>query len=144
MNARDEHQRKSVSIHPADLQDEFVRLPADYAYWSGQYADALERHLLAESAMDNEHARLYLLRSIDTTKKFTVEFLKASIQAEPTYQGREKEFILSKVEVTRLRGVLDAIQAKRDMLQQLGARVREEMRHDPIIRAQARNIRDDQ
>jgi hypothetical protein len=49
--------------------------------------------------------------------------------------------IEAEVDEKRLRGVLDAVRTKRDMLISLGAHVRIEMEHDPVIREEVRGRR---
>jgi hypothetical protein len=51
-------------------------------------------------------------------------------------QARAKE-VAADAERVRLYGVLDALRSKRDMLISLGAHIRAEMQHDPMIRERA-------
>jgi len=127
-------------IDPTNLQDAYCRLPADVAYWGEQYADACARVLDTKQSSEMLFGDLFGDPSFHVRleeklgKKPTVDALKGAIEQEPEYiAAREKESaaIVSKV---RLRCRLDALQARRDMLINLGAQVRAELRGGVSLR----------
>ena len=67
-------------------------------------------------------------------KKPSVDQLKGEVLNLDEYRDVKSHEIRAEVERSRIRGVLDAILAKRDGLISLGAHIRAEMRHDPTIR----------
>lgn len=134
----DRYLQDCVRIEPLALQEEYVRLPADYAYWNEQYRQALEASLVAKADKERIWSTCYLVeteRTHPTTgKPVTVDYAKAAVEANQEYYEAVKAAITTEVELTRIKGVLEAIRAKREMLVSLGATLRQEMQHDPMVR----------
>ena len=57
---RDEYLAECVVINDFALDEEFIRMPADMAYWNARYADALRNYLLAKLDHERNAARLHL------------------------------------------------------------------------------------
>lgn len=128
--------REAVRITPEALEEEFVRVPADLAYWSGQYSDALDAHLRAEGYEDRLEALLLIEKRqelLDAGAKVTESQVAAAVKTDARMQAAEEGRITAEVAVARLKGVVEAIRAKRDMLIQIGATQRAEMERDPMI-----------
>lgn len=140
----DDYLRGCVRIDPANINDEFVRLPSDYALWNERYRTALERSLLAEAEVKRVHAGLYLrggARVMPTGKPATVDWIKAMIEDDPDYQQAVADAIRAEADVAHVKGVLEAIRTKREALVSIGANIRQEMQHDPAVRDRTRTER---
>lgn len=143
---------ESVELEPLALEEEFIRMPADLAYWNERHAAALRRSLIAKMERERVEAVLLCdaqfaedLASELAKKAASMEQLKAAVKMAPEYLNARKAEIRTEVERVRLRGVVDAIAAKRDMLISLGAHVRLEMANDPALRkrmAESREARE--
>jgi len=133
----DKYLKDSVDIEPTQLQEEYVRVPADIAYWNERYSQALRRHLMAKMTLD----RIYAGLQIETREKLALErgkvteaTVSANIEVNPAYQAARLEVLEAEVESARIKGVGYAVSAKREMIVSLGAHLRIELQHDPIIR----------
>lgn len=136
-----EYLRQSVRIDPIALEEEYVRLPADIAFWNERYAAVyrlyLERRLIArqvEAELSREH-REYLTAA--NKGRVTVGEVEHEVVLDPSYQRAKASEAEAEAEVKRLYGILDALRTKRDMLISLGATIRQEKQNDPVLRAQA-------
>jgi hypothetical protein len=148
----DEYLKKSVDIEPMAIEEEFVRLPGDLAYWNERYARAVNDYLKAKVGRERTESRLYLEQREHLTAKASVEAaegkkgakaptvdeIRSAVAGHRDMVEAEDAELLMEVEKVRLYGVLDAIRAKRDMLIQIGSRQRVEMEHDPVIREESR------
>lgn len=134
-----------VRIEPLALQEEFIRLPADYSYWNEQYRQSLERHLLAKAERERVWAGRYIVESErthpTTGKPVTVDYAKANIEIDAEYQQTVADSIAAEAAMAHARGVLEAIRTKRECLISLGATQRQELEHDPLVRSRAENER---
>lgn len=134
-----------VTLDDLALDEEYIRTPADLAYWNARYADALRAYLTAKLAHETNAARLHLRVKADNDlgggKKATVADLEAMVVVDPDYQRTAMAMVEADAERQRLRGSVDAIACKKDMLQSLGAKLRAEMGADPMVRAEQRRSR---
>lgn len=137
--ANDQYLRECVEIDQSDLNDEFIKIPSAIAYWNHQLAEATKAHAIAKLDYDREWARLFCaLRDGRGDKKApAVDAIKAMCDMDPELYDLQLDVIEKDAERIRLRGVVDAVLGKRDMLQSLGAKLREEMRGDPSLRQNA-------
>lgn len=136
--------KDSVDVEPTLLQEEFVRLPADMAYWNERYSKAMKEHLMGKLNVD----RLYAMLQIEMREtllaegqKTTEALVSARIEVHPKYQEARLALVSAEAEAARLKGVLEAVRAKREMIVSLGAHLRVELQHDPIIREHMRGKR---
>lgn len=136
---KDAFLRECVEIDPAQLNDEFIRIPGDLAYWSNAYAAASRDAAVAKLDYERAWAQLYLTLKAENAgnKGATVDWLKAACDNDPDVYDAQLLMIEKEAEKVRLRGMVDAVIAKKDMVQSLGAKLREEMRGDPTLRANA-------
>lgn len=134
--------RECVRIEPMALEEEFVRVPSDLAYWNEEYSKIyqfwLERKMIREQvqAMVQTECR----ERLEATKKGgkpTVGEVENEMLLDTRYQQAKSKEIQAESEKVRLAGVLDALRSKRDMLISLGAHMRAEMQNDPMIRRTA-------
>lgn len=135
-NDRDAYLRECTEIDPNDLNDEFVKIPGAIAYWNAQLAEATRLHAIAKLDYEREWARLFCtLRDGKGDKKApAVDAIKAMCDTDDDLYELKLDVIEKDAERMRLRGIVDAVLGKRDMLQSLGAKLREEMRGDPTLR----------
>jgi len=151
-----------VDIAPEDLEAEFIRLPADLAYWNHLYAEAVKElqrakfvreqtfarlHTdLREKMMDQARAAVVAATQDDSKSKLkakapTIADIESAVyRHEGFVQAKERE-VNAEGEKARLYGVVDAVRTKRDMLIQMGADRRVEMMGDPILREQVKAAR---
>jgi len=122
----DEFIKKVIDIDPLDLDSHFRRLPAELAYYNSQYAEAYARQLDAKRNLDQVHASTYKLVA-DSEKKMTVAAINAAIESDPIYAEARRELVEAESEKQRLRGKVDVVLAKKEMLISLGAHMRSEM-----------------
>jgi len=160
----DEYLAGCVQIvpEPEALEEEFVRLPADLAYWNEKLAQATRALLMAKLEHDRTAARLRLelrermiveakteaeLEGARTGKKGTAKAptvgdIDAAVECHPdSYKARLTE-IEAEAEKVRAYGIVDAIRCKRDMVIQLGVRQRIELESDPVVRERVRQSRE--
>lgn len=136
----------SVKLDDFALDEEMRRAPADIAYWNERYARAHKAHLLAKLEEDRTRARRRmeikaLAEAGPKGKAPTVEDMKAAVEADSEVYDATVRAIEAEVEKVRLRGVVDAVSAKIEMVRSLGAKLRIEMQNDPAVREQHSNAR---
>jgi hypothetical protein len=132
-----EYLYNAVTILPEAIQEEFVRVPADLAYWGEQYSVAVSDHLHAKNARETTHARLMVEKRAAaqvTGGKLTVGDLEAAVATDPTYQEVVVAEIEAEARKAAMRTRVDAVHAKKEMLISLGAQLRAEMGADPLTR----------
>jgi len=122
----DEFLQKVINIDPLDLDDHFRRLPAELAYYNAQYAEAYARQLDAKRQLERTHAETYHL-VLQGEKKMTVQAINAAIEEDEVYSLAKKELVDAESEKQRLRGKVEVVSAKKEMLISLGAHIRSEM-----------------
>lgn len=128
--SEEDYLKESVDILPEAIREEFVRLPADLAYWGAKYADSVRTYLLKEQAVKECRARNRLgLREQLTAagKKHTEGDLDAWVEQTPEYQQCKLEEIEAEAAKLAAKVKMDAVMAKRDMVMSLGAHIRAEM-----------------
>lgn len=138
----DDYLAQAVGIDPLAIQEEYVRVPAELAYWNCKYAEAVNRHLRAKHHLEVTEAQLrFLCRDAleEAGRKVTESTVDSAMLRHSSYEPARFAAIEAEVEVKRLAGVVDAVRTKRDMLVSLGAHVRAEMQHDPVIRSEQRD-----
>ena len=96
---------------------------------------AQRRYLMAEMEKKKTEARLHLLAKAnaalsDKGKGKTVPDLKAEVEVHPEFLAATVDLIDADSEKLRMRGIVDAVTAKKEMLISLGAKLRVEMQGD--------------
>ncbi len=130
---------ESVKIDPLDLNREFVEMPARLAYWNSNFADATERWLTAKADYESAKAaaRLrYRFMPRPDGKLPSKEDVDAMIVLDEEVRAAQTVFISASVDKTRVQGIVESLCTKRDMLQSFGAKIRAELRGDPMLRDQ--------
>jgi hypothetical protein len=127
-----------VKLDPIALDEEFIRLPGDLAYWNEKYAQAIRAHLHAKHDADKTRAAV-MLEIREEAASTGVKMTVADVDARVTIDERVSEADIALVEaeaaMKHARVRCEAVMAKRDMLQSLGAKIRAEM-SDPVVREQ--------
>ena len=133
----DSYLRDCVRIEPLAIQEEYVRLPADLAYWNAQYADAQREHLMAKVEYEVIDRELYpvVRQELEAGgQRVTEKMIEAGIGQSGVWVDAKKRVAEADALKAKMYGVLDAVRTKRDMLISLGAHLRAEMQHDPTLR----------
>lgn len=134
-----------VTIAPEAIQEEFVRVPADIAYWGELYANALRAWKIAKLTSEKMIAMLNIEhreRLIEGgVAKPTVDAVKSAVVQDDRYEVTKLAEIEAEAAHASLRSRCQAIAAKKDMVQSLGAQLRVEMGHDPTVRDAVRATR---
>lgn len=133
----DLYQWECVEIDAFAIQEEYMRLPADLAYWNERYASVHRHWLEMKAKRERVYAeRLMVVRQglqfeldSDPLKKgrITISEVEVGVMRDDAYMAVRDKEISAEAEKIRLWGVLDAIRAKKDMLVSLGAHMRAEM-----------------
>lgn len=140
-----------VRIHPELLQEEYVNIPAHLAYWGERHARALRQVLALETelarAKDEQKERRAMLwvqlydERAEKGEKTSEKVMENMVDAHEDMRLAREGVLLARqkldgaeAEKARLWSVCDALRTKKDMLVSLGAHVRAEMAHDPMIR----------
>lgn len=128
-----------VSIDKLNIKDEFVRISSDFAYWNERYTQAHEADLLATIDKDKVRAQMRIEhreRLLMRNEKVTESMVDSAVETDQVVLNSRVACVQTEVEKTRLRGLLEAIRAKRDMLISTGSMIRQEMSTDPTLRRQ--------
>lgn len=134
--------KSATAIEPIALNEEFVRLPSDLAYWNSVYADALGDLLRAERTLEEGEARAREEHraAVPEDEKVTEKALDARVALDPRYMKLREAVDDAAVAKARASGVVDAIRAKREMVVSLGAQLRAEMQPAPSINTMERRM----
>jgi hypothetical protein len=141
-----EEVRCALTIEPLALEEEFVRLPGDVAYYGALYADALKDALTAKQAFELIEARLQIETRASMAggeKKPTEKVVEAAVVCNAEYQAAYSRLIVAESEKALARSRVDSLGAKKDMLVSLGATVRQELATSPTVRAQFAHKREE-
>lgn len=130
-------QLDAVKIDELALDEEFIRFAGDLAYWNAVYSNAIKEYLIEKDECEIIRAKVWI-RTKEKTKndkpKPTVDDLKAMVTLDKEYKKARARLIDAEAEKESTRRFAEAMVAKRDMLQSLGAKIRVEMLGDPRIR----------
>lgn len=142
----DDYLAASVEIDDVDLDEEFTRVAADLAYWGAQYASAVRLHLRAKIDAKKERAKAYIMHRESIFAeggKPTEKQVEAACDVDDDVLHAAYAEVDAEAERARLRIMVDAVSAKKDALQSLGAKLRKEMDANPSVRREQRGFRGD-
>lgn len=124
-----------VDIDPIEIDEEFLRQPADLAYWHERYAQAVRRQLDAKHSVPQAEAEMYIdIRdNLIPGEKMTEPNIKAHVATSQKVIDAQAELSKAESEKQRCKGYAEAVASKGNMLQSIGAKLRIEMR-DPAVR----------
>lgn len=140
----EEYLQECANIDPLEIQEAYLKVPAELAYWNARYAKALRRAMMKKVDVDLLEAQLDpLMRKAlkDAGANVTESIVKATIAQNESLIEARRELVDADVEKAQVFGALDAIRSKKEMLISLGAHLRAEMQGDPTIREHARASR---
>lgn len=127
----DSYRADCLSLEPEALEEELVRLPADYGYWAERFASAKVGHLRAKAERDRVRAQLYSEWQLSLKAdggRVTEANISASVDQDPRWLEAQATEITALGEVHRLQGTLEGLRCKREALQQIAYMRREELR----------------
>jgi hypothetical protein len=132
MNQNDiEHARSCVTIDEMALQEEYIRLPSDFAYFSELNAEAKRMFALSKVDRDITRSRLRMVarETLEASgKRATESMVDAAVELDPVWLEVKTKEIELEANAVRIHGVLESLRTKRDMLISLGAHTRAEMK----------------
>lgn len=128
----DDYLKQCIELEPEVITEEMSRISADYAYWNEKYAMANRVQLEAEFHEKKTKAQLYLKhREPETGKKApTVDAIDAMVTVDPLFEEAHMKLIAAQAEASYLKGVLETLRTKREMLISVGAHKRQEEKGD--------------
>ena len=142
--------REMVRVDPHEIEQMFSEIPAFIASASERSARATEAYLRAKAAVKRLRALHWLEAKNDLKdagERPTEKMIDATVDADidKRLQPYLEAEIEAEVEAIRAKGILVALQAKKDALVSIGANLRAELERDPIIRSrlQGGRIRSD-
>lgn len=133
----DEYLLECVVIEPTMLDEEFTRIPVDLAYWNERYSDSIRVHLISKLEYEQVRARIGLeVRSkvAESGVKKTVGDIDAMVSTNPEVSAAYLAYVEADAERQAMRNRVESVNAKREMLQSLGAKMRAEIMSDPGLR----------
>ena len=137
----DEFLYDCIHVDPIVIQEEFARVAPDLAYWSAKFAEAHKTYLEAKILRDNVRgAKWFIVKNdlLATRGKCSNPDVEAALDTDEDMNEALASLVEAEYERERLKGVLEAVRAKKDMLISMGAMIRAEMQGDPVIRDQSR------
>lgn len=134
--AVDSYLYECVDMDLDALSEEYARQSADYAYWNEKFTLAMKAVLLAEYNEQQVEAMLYLKhkQAPEGGKAPTEAAVDALVKLSPEYQAARLASIEVQVEEKHIRGLMDALRTKKDMLTSAGATQRQELEGDMRMR----------
>jgi hypothetical protein len=139
------YQTECVDVSELALNQEFVRQSADENFWNERCAMAHKAFNDAKAHLDQLKARKQIeYREVTLPangKKVTEASVEAYVEIDAEVIGARAKAIDAEVEYKRLWGFRDVLRGKREMILELGAQLRQEMRGDPQLRAEVHEER---
>ena len=138
-------QLEAVRIDELQLDDAFKNVPGDLAFWNARAASAVEQFLLEKHELKVVEAKLWLKNrelTADVKPKPTEKDLTAMMHEHPDWVAANLRLVTADAHKSRAFGFAEAVRAKKDMLQSVGAMMRAEMDGDPAVRHSRREARE--
>jgi len=138
--------RRAVSIRPGAIQEEYVQLPSTLHRWLSERTEAAFALRVAELDLEVVEARVKTavrkarLEEIETAgagtkiKPLTEDQAADALVLDEEYQGARRKVAEVAANKSRAQDMVDAVNAKREMLVSLGADLRVQAENDPSIR----------
>jgi hypothetical protein len=127
-----------VSIDSSDINSEYIRLPADLAYWNALYATAIGAELCLKQELKTLQATLEDRYRKEAKDRPTEKYLESCVNRDNGFLAARSALDGATVTKVRISGVVDAICAKREMLVSLGASLRAELQGPLSINEKSR------
>lgn len=123
---------ESVTIDDENLSREFSRLAADMAYWCRRLAQLESALVRVKYAVKKAEAEAYVFSNdhVRTAegKKPSIPYVEACVAQNAAVEEAYEELARVTEARTEAKGYVEAIGAKRDMLVQMGADYRQEVK----------------
>lgn len=106
-------------IDLSNLKEECTKLPANLMVRQEEYARAIERHLLTDCKVQSLKGKLYIeCRELLESEgaKVTESKIGAAVEQHPELITARGDRARAKADETYLRGVVEALKAKKEML----------------------------
>ena len=120
-----------------DLQNQFVKVAAEFAYFAGLYGKANKNYLIAKVNRERTEAHKYQVirhEQIEQNGKTTEKQVEAAIKTDAEYSAAVETEVLAMAKRDDIRTKLDGCRIKKDVLVSLGAAQRTEREGDIYIR----------
>lgn len=120
-----------ANINEATLNDEFIRQPGLFFYYVSQHARAEKQHAslkLSLEAVEAKAATKVRLAAQEAGEKLTADMVKERVRLHPTVVRTEQAVIDAKQVETILKGMVEAMRHKKDMLIVKGNMTRDELK----------------
>lgn len=137
-------QLEAVRIDELQLDDAFKNVPGDLAFWNARAASAVEQYLLEKHELKVVEAGLWLKNrklTEDVKPRPTEKDLVAMMHEHPDWVSASLRLCSADASKSRAFGFAEAVRAKKDMLQSVGAMMRAEMSGDPVVRRDRQEAR---
>ncbi len=135
----DDYLYRCVTLDRVHLMEEFTRVSSDMAYWSRNYALAHREYLRSKLLLTRARALAYAeARALLVAQygKATQKDIDASVASHDRVQEAEAAMVEAEFNRECLKGNVEAVRSKRDMLITVGAHIRAEMSGSPRINTQ--------
>ena len=120
---------RELAVNEENYQQEFIKQPAKYAFWSAVLQQA--KYVLAsqQSKLEKVHAQLY--NEVYTTlskegMRPTKDLIEAQIILEDPYQEAQAQVESCEYSVSQVQYLVKAFEQRKDMLVQFGADMRKD------------------
>lgn len=127
----------SVNIDDFAMDEEFKRVAADIAYWNARYSEAVKAHQVAklEAKLEKSAAWKRAREAVELRgEKLTDKGIEAEAETDQLWVDKRMAEIDAEALSKKIGGFAEAVAAKKDMLQSLGARLRVELEGDAHVR----------
>lgn len=127
---------KDVSINTNDLQGDFVDQPGLVAYYGQKLAEANYQESKFKRRLDIVTAKLdadVRQKAADNKEKVTEAMVLHRVKISAAYDKAYSDYIQAQMIAELVKGTMEAMRNRRDMLIQLGATQREELKGAPRI-----------
>lgn len=120
---------QELAVNEQNYQQEFIRQPAKYAFWSAVLQQA--KYVLAaqESRLEKVHAQVYNKVNTALLKEGmrpTKDLIEAQIVLDDEYQKAKSQVETCEYSVSQVQYLVKAFEQRKDMLVQFGADMRKD------------------
>lgn len=139
---KQEYLRQCVHIDPLAVQDEYVRIPSDLAYWNGVYADAQRELQIAKVELDILERELYAVIRGElaiTASRVTEKMIESGMAQSGVWLDAKRRVANADAAKAKAYGTVDAVRTKKEMLISLGAHIRIEKQGDLVLREHSKS-----
>ena len=135
----DSYFKSCAETDPLHVEQAFIRLPSEFAYWAELQNRAFNTFSRAHLNMKRVAARLAVeCREILEAQKgkATESMVGGAVTLHQDMQDAENEELAAECEMKRLQNYVDTMRMKKDALNNVSANLRKEMERDPGVAVQ--------